>query len=78
MHGKLTFDPSNEDDPTEGTHMVDRKIVRIEARRALVAAALSYAASEHGEITSPYYDAELELKEEILDKAAHDYAAVSE
>jgi hypothetical protein len=42
-------------------------------RERLVRAALSYAASSLGDVTSAYYDAELEMNEETLNQAARDF-----
>jgi hypothetical protein len=52
---------------------VDMTVIEFTARQELVQAALSYEASVLGDETSAHYDAELELKTEILNEAARKY-----
>ena len=46
-----------------------------QARRELIAAALSYQAAELGDETGPHYDAQLELCDEVLGNAVDLYHA---
>ena len=46
------------------------------AREAVVSATMHYLAAERGDVQSPYYDAELEMREEALEDAVREYAEI--